>query len=141
MEFAAENTVVDYHAHIRKLRASVDRFRGRDLGYWSIVETGREDCILGWVMLIPFNEQDKSFETGWRLAPEVWGHGLGREAATAILNHAFDRLGARDIWALIHPNNTRSLRLAARLGLSDEQSCLRRTHRLFRLSCVFSKTP
>jgi RimJ/RimL family protein N-acetyltransferase len=62
------------------------------------------------------------FELGWALAPPFWGQGLAFEAAEAALEHAFLILGRDHVISLIHPNNTRSLRLAKRLGEKFERT-------------------
>ena len=59
-------------------------------------------------------------ELGWRLARSAWGAGLATEAATAVLRDGFDRLGLSELIALIHPENTRSRRVATKLGMRPE---------------------
>ena len=56
-------------------------------------------------------------EVGWRLAPAWWGRGLATEAARASIDFGFERLGLRSIVSIIDERNTRSLRLAERLGM------------------------
>jgi RimJ/RimL family protein N-acetyltransferase len=56
-------------------------------------------------------------EVGWRLAPDWWGRGLATEAARASIDFGFERLGLRSIVSIIDERNTRSLRLAERLGM------------------------
>jgi RimJ/RimL family protein N-acetyltransferase len=56
-------------------------------------------------------------EVGWRLAPAWWGRGLATEAARASIAHGFERLGLQSVVSLIDERNTRSLRLARRLGM------------------------
>jgi len=57
-------------------------------------------------------------ELGWRLAREAWGQGFATEAAAAARDDAFDRLGLDSLISIIHPENVRSQRLAAKLGMS-----------------------
>jgi len=61
-------------------------------------------------------------ELGWRLARDVWGRGLATEAATAALEDADRRVGLSELIAIIHPDNRRSTRVAAKLGMSLERS-------------------
>jgi RimJ/RimL family protein N-acetyltransferase len=56
-------------------------------------------------------------EVGWRLAPEWWGHGLATEGARASVTAAWDALGLRRLLSIIDPDNERSLRVAAKLGM------------------------
>jgi RimJ/RimL family protein N-acetyltransferase len=62
------------------------------------------------------------FELGWALARAYWGRGLAFEAAQTALDHAFQRLGRDHVISLIHPENTRSRRLAERLGERFEKT-------------------
>ena len=55
-------------------------------------------------------------EVGWTLHRETWGRGFALEAARAAMDFAFDTLGWTDIIHCINPENTRSIRLAERLG-------------------------
>jgi len=60
-------------------------------------------------------------ELGWRLAREAWGRGLAAEAAGAAREDAFARLGLSELISIIHPENRRSRRLAAKLGMVVER--------------------
>jgi len=60
-------------------------------------------------------------ELGWRLASGTWGRGLATEAATAARDDAFQRLALAELISIIHPENTRSRRLAGKLGMSLER--------------------
>jgi RimJ/RimL family protein N-acetyltransferase len=48
-----------------------------------------------------------------------WGRGLGRSAAAAGLDHGFDRLGLRVVWAEALDANQRSIRILKGLGLME----------------------
>lgn len=56
------------------------------------------------------------FELGWLLGREHWGRGYACEAARACLDHALGPLGRDRVISLIRPGNTRSIRVAERLG-------------------------
>lgn len=60
-------------------------------------------------------------ELGWRLARSAWGRGLATEAAIAARDDAFGRLGLAELISIIHPENVRSQRLAAKLGMAVER--------------------
>lgn len=66
------------------------------------------------------------FELGWLLGRAHWGKGYASEAARACLDHAFGALGRERVISLIRPGNTRSIRVAERLGehLSGEVELL-----------------
>lgn len=59
---------------------------------------------------------ERSVEIGWVLDPAVGGRGLASEASAAMIDLAFDEVGAKTVTAVIEPENTRSIALAERLG-------------------------
>lgn len=60
-------------------------------------------------------------ELGWRLASDTWGQGFATEAAVAARDDPFNRLGVGELISIIHPDNTRSQRLATKLGMSIQR--------------------
>lgn len=56
-------------------------------------------------------------EVGWVLRREVWGRGLGTEAARASLDHAFANSDLELITAMIAHGNDASVAIARRLGM------------------------
>lgn len=67
-------------------------------------------------------------EVAWALAREFWGRGYAFEAARAALQEAFETLGWPRLISLIDPANTRSVRLAQRLGERLEGEATIRGH-------------
>ena len=55
-------------------------------------------------------------EVGWGLLPASWGQGYAREAATAAVDFAFDRLGWEAVHHVIDRDNAPSIALAVKLG-------------------------
>ena len=58
-------------------------------------------------------------EIGYLFASDVWGSGLAREAAAAVIAHLF-AAGQRRIFADTDPDNAGSIRLLERLGFKLE---------------------
>jgi RimJ/RimL family protein N-acetyltransferase len=92
-------------------------------GPWALesTESGWEGRFLGFAGLAhlpPFLAAVSSLpELGWRLDPAVWGRGLATEAAVAARDDAFERLGLPELISIIHPENRRSQRVAAKLSM------------------------
>jgi [ribosomal protein S5]-alanine N-acetyltransferase len=59
-------------------------------------------------------------ELGYILRPDLWGQGITREAATAILEHGFATLHFHRIEACVDPANTASIALLESLGFARE---------------------
>lgn len=60
-------------------------------------------------------------ELRWRLARSAWGSGYATEAAYAVRDEAFDRLGFAELISIIHPDNARSRRIAEKLAMVVEK--------------------
>lgn len=59
----------------------------------------------------------RNVELAWMLHPDHSGHGYATEAASALLDLAFDELGARWATAFVDLTNVRSIAVAERLGM------------------------
>ncbi|GAA4334386.1 GNAT family protein [Pigmentiphaga soli] len=57
---------------------------------------------------------------GYVFAERFWGHGLGTEAARAVVDWACAQPEIYRVWATCHPQNTRSARVLEKLGLALE---------------------
>ena len=55
-------------------------------------------------------------ELGVHLLPGYWGQGLAREAARAVIDHAFTVLGVPALFAGHNPDNAASRRMLVELG-------------------------
>ena len=55
-------------------------------------------------------------EIGWAFLRGVWGKGYAHEASLAAMKWSAATLGWREIVHIIHPENSRSIALAQRLG-------------------------
>ncbi|GAA1675168.1 GNAT family N-acetyltransferase [Streptomyces yatensis] len=60
-------------------------------------------------------------ELGYLLLPEAWGHGYAAEACTAALGWFADALPGHPVVLCTQTANTRSMRLAAKLGFTEVQ--------------------
>jgi RimJ/RimL family protein N-acetyltransferase len=98
--------------------------------FW-VIEWRERPGLLGCCALLP-TEDRGILELGYRLLPTVWGLGVATEAARAALDHGFTRLGLRAAVATVHPLNTASLRVLAKLSFLPEPVARSRDQR-FRL--------
>jgi RimJ/RimL family protein N-acetyltransferase len=96
---------------------------GHVIGHWALRGFGQlvfcpkgGDTALG--MTGPwFPEGWPGHELGWTVwTPEAEGQGFAAEAAAIARDHAFNDLGWDTAVSYIDPGNTRSIRLAERLG-------------------------
>jgi len=94
-------------------------WRRRGHGIWA-VERRDDGRLLGFCGLTVPSFLPRilpAVEIGWRLRRDAWGHGYAAEAATAALDWGWTTLDLRQVVAIVHPENERSLALAGRLGM------------------------
>jgi RimJ/RimL family protein N-acetyltransferase len=87
-------------------------------GAWAVDQRDTGDFI-GQISII----QQPNFpevEIGWIFLPQVQGNGFAQEAASAALTFAFASLGLATLVSYIDAKNTRSIRLAVRLGAAPD---------------------
>jgi RimJ/RimL family protein N-acetyltransferase len=88
----------------------------RGYGNWA-VERKADGALLGRAGLwMP--EGWPGLEVGWKFARHAWGHGYATEAGRAAIEWAWNELDAQRLISVIHPENTPSIRVAARLGMT-----------------------
>lgn len=90
------------------------------LGRWAI-ETLADHRLVGLVILKHAPDADRrplpEIEVGWHLGRFAWGNGYATEATRALLDHAREPLKLPIVYAIIDPQNTRSIRVAERLNM------------------------
>lgn len=98
----------------RHLAMLAGNWQLRGFGHWAVEvkETGQ---FIGRVGLW-YPEGWPDYEVGWTIDRDAWGHGYATEAARPALHHAAHTLGVRHVISLILPENTRSIRVAEKLG-------------------------
>lgn len=94
----------------------------RGFGLWAVTEKG-DDTALG--MVGPYYPDGwPETEVGWVLFAGSEGKGFAFEAAKAAIADARSRLGWTSIVHYIAPQNTRSIRLAEKLGAAVDESAV-----------------
>lgn len=94
----------------------LDRYKN-GIGLWAL-HYKEEQKIIGLAGLTSQEvDGEKKIELGYRLFPQYWHRGLALEAAREICDYAFAVLKLEQLIALIEPANTRSIRLAERVGM------------------------
>ena len=63
-------------------------------------------------------------EIGYRLASKYWGQGLATEAARAIYQYGREKFNFKRFVCLIEPANSRSIRVAQKLGMKYEKNII-----------------
>ena len=86
------------------------------LGWW-IVEGRADHGFHGIAGLLPMPE-GADIELAYRFARATWGRGIATEAAVALTDYAFGRVGLARLVAVTFPENTPSQRVLEKVGFA-----------------------
>ena len=121
-EFMTDPDVMRFLGGVPQSRA--DAWRGvavwighwilRGYGFWA-VERKEDGAFIGRIGL--WNPEGwPGMEVGWTLGRPYWGKGYATEAGRASMDYAFENFPIAKLLSVIHPDNTQSQVVAARLG-------------------------
>lgn len=82
----------------------------------AIVRKG-DERVIGLAGLQPLRKGN-DVESGWWLAPDMWGHGYAAEAGGAAVAHGLNVLKLPRVVAIAHPDNEPSLVVMRKIGMS-----------------------
>ena len=120
------------------LDRQLERYAGHGVGLWAVVlkDTGEMigQCGLTW--------QDagerRVLEVGYLFQKAHWHRGYATEAAVACRDHAFDALGADEVYSIIRDNNIASQNVARRNGMSPRFTFVKHYYGIDMSHIVFS---
>jgi [ribosomal protein S5]-alanine N-acetyltransferase len=96
---------------------------------WAAIDKS-EARLIGRCGLLPQTLQGRDeVEIAYLIDRSHWNLGLGTEAARAIRDHGFDRLGFDRLVSIIHRDNLASRRVAEKAGLRPERMIQFMNHR------------
>jgi ribosomal-protein-alanine N-acetyltransferase len=80
-------------------------------------------------------------EIGYDFLSFYWNRGLATEAAGAVRDYVFQKLGLQRVISLIRPDNLASIRVAEKIGMKREKECIRGGHVYYVYSQSKGKMP
>lgn len=86
---------------------------------WGLELKGTHELI-GNISVVNVIDEIESLELGWAIGRKYWGNGYTAEAALAIINYLFDKVGANRICAGHDVNNPNSGRVMQKAGMKFE---------------------
>lgn len=107
---------LDRVAAEQRLRRDEDEWSARGHGLLAILD-GADGAFLGRCGLKHWPQLGET-EVGWALRRDAWGRGYATEGGAACIEWGFAELDVPYLTAMIDPRNTRSIRVAERLGLT-----------------------
>lgn len=81
-------------------------------GSWKICEIQNPDFVIGFggISYMKYGEETK-LNLGYRFDKEYWGKGYATELAKSALSYAFTELNFNEVYALVRPKHTASIRV------------------------------
>jgi RimJ/RimL family protein N-acetyltransferase len=92
-------------------RSAVEKTTGNWLGFVGLNRPGPRAAAM----------KPEEVEIGWWLVRDRWGEGLASEGAVVLRDEAFGRLSLDRIIARVRPENTASVRITEKLGMTFER--------------------
>jgi RimJ/RimL family protein N-acetyltransferase len=86
-------------------------------GKWAVVSR-QDDSIVGWAALVPLPGRPDDIEVGYIISPMFWGQGFATEAAAGLVNHGFLNMRLPAVYSMVNPENTPSVRVTQKLGMT-----------------------
>lgn len=92
------------------------------VGYWAVELRDSPGALVGYGGVRRRELEGQTvLNLAYRFLPEVWGRGYATETARTALALSREHLPEFPVTALIHPENTRSLRIARKLGMKRDR--------------------
>jgi ribosomal-protein-alanine N-acetyltransferase len=94
------------------------RYRDDGVGLWAMEFVKTQELIGDCGVVLQQLEGERLYEIGYHLRRDLWGQGLGTEAAIVCRDWAFGHLKVEPLISLIRPENVPSRRVAERVGMT-----------------------
>lgn len=89
--------------------------------FWDFGLTYKPDGkFIGTCGITSIDDETKTIEIGYVLAPGYWGMSLAPEAAKTVMKYCFDNFGAEKICGKFMEGNNGSMRVMTKLGMTLE---------------------
>jgi len=107
---------------ITHLHGWIAHYQEHGFGIWAVIFDNQliGFCGVDWKIV----DNNPQIQLSYRFNKQFWGKKLAYEAASAVCEYAFQRLGIKRIICLIDPENDRSIALALRLGMQFSHETL-----------------
>lgn len=107
------------------IHARIESYEKHGFGAYIIVEQSTNE-VIGYCGLFYVPDVNGKHEVaiGYRLARSKWGSGYASEATQVVKDYAFNHLNLSRLIATIDPENSASIRVAEKLGMTHESNVM-----------------
>ncbi|KJV36974.1 GNAT family N-acetyltransferase [Luteibacter yeojuensis] len=118
--FNPSGPLPDHEAANQLLQRWLSDWSDVGFGPWAVSERSDPETLIGFGGLSRLAYGDRLLPNlGYRFAVEAWGRGLATELAIAALRWAFDELGLAEVYGLVRPAHTASIRVLEKVGMTQ----------------------
>jgi len=104
-----------------KLEQTIDIYQQHGFGLWATIYKSDRKLIGRCGLILQLINGQQEIEIGYLIAKEYWHQGLATEAAKAIKDYGFEKIGTNRLISLISPENIASQKVALKVGLTYEK--------------------
>ena len=122
--YAYEHAFSDEEVH-QWLARQMRRYREDGFGLWAVILKETGDFIGQCGLTKQPVDNTQVTEIGYLLQRDHWHNGYATEAALACKDYAFSVLGEQEVYSIIRPENTASIRVAERLGMTYRKTIVK----------------
>lgn len=112
-----------------------------ETGIWWAICDKETQKFYGGIGFNDLSKIEKKAEIGFWLLPENWGIGIIKEVADYVCDYAFERLGLKEIEALVETENENSKKVLRKIGFEFQETkknCEMKNGRLISLA-IYTK--
>ena len=102
-------------AESQKFLSNYSDYALNGFGRWACI-LKQDNTFIGWCGLK--HHENSSPDLGYRFYKSYWNKGLATEAAQACIEYGFEKLNLDEIVGRSHPENTYSIRILEKLGMT-----------------------
>ena len=102
----------------RLLERWLEQWTAEGYGWWAIAHRDAPQHLIGFGGIAPLNYlEQRRINLGYRFAVDAWGQGYATEVGRDALRHGFDTLGLAEVFGLVRPDHTASIRVLEKIGM------------------------
>ena len=110
-KYILDGSVLSREQSLAYIDQNIDSYSKFNFGRYAL----REKKSLRLIGMCGFLNNEMGIDFGYRLSKDMWGCGLGFEAAYTVLNYGIDFLCLKDLVAGVMPENLASIKILKRL--------------------------
>jgi RimJ/RimL family protein N-acetyltransferase len=104
---------------------NIMRYKRDSYSYWAVIEKTTEKLIGVTGLISEIADKETYVGIGYIYNKPYWGNGYAIEAAIACAEYAFTVLHLPELTAQIRPENTASIKVAEKLGMTIKKSFIK----------------